>query len=167
MNVKAKGNKFEREIAEKLSLWLTKGAEKKAVWRSDSSGGTATMLAKKNEEQRYAIANSGDLKSVCDRGLYPLVDTYFDNFVVETKHYKSIDFYPPFNKVLTSFFDACIREKEVTKKKSVLIIKANNRKVLYCQEPGALNLKNVQMSITYKDLKLDVFLLDDVISEEL
>ena len=166
VNGKQKGNSFERKISEALSLWLTDGAEKRAVWRSDTSGGAATVWAKKKEEARYVLANSGDIKQVADKGLYDKLDKYFERFVVECKSYKEIELYPPFNKTLTNWFDQLIREKETTGKKAVLIAKANNRKVLYCQEKEDQhpNTPKPLLTIYYKDLELNVFLFDDVVT---
>lgn len=164
-NPKAKGNTFERDIAEKLSLWLTDGKEKRAAWRSDTSGAAATIWAKKKQEARYVKANAGDIIKIAERDLYPELDKFFDTFVVECKHYKEIDFYPPYNKTLTNFYDACLKEKEATGKASVLILKANNRKVLYCQEPNEYKPKAAKLStIYYKTLVLDVYLLDEVLA---
>jgi len=165
-NPKQKGNNFERDIAEKLSLWLTKGEEKRACWRSDTSGASATIWAKKKEEARYVQANAGDIVKIAEKGLYEDLDKFFDTFVIECKHYKEIDFYPPFNKTLTNFFDACLREKEATGKSSILILKANNRKVLFCQEQNTYHRPNaaIYMTLHYKTLTLDAYLFDDVVT---
>jgi hypothetical protein len=165
MNVKAKGNTFEREVSEKLSIWLTNGKEKRACWRSDTSGASATNWAKKKQEARYVQANMGDIRQLAEKGLYPKLDTFFKKYVVECKHYAKIDFYPPFNKTLTKFYEACLAEKAATDKKAVLILKANNRKVLFCQE-GADYSPNINpyFSIYYKTLVLPVYLFDDVVS---
>jgi hypothetical protein len=165
-NPKAKGNNFERDISEKLSLWLTKGEEKRGCWRSDTSGAAATIWAKKNQEARYVLANSGDIKQIADKGLYPELDKFFQTFVVECKHYKEIDIYPPFNKVLTTWFDQLIREKEATGKWASLIFKANNRKVIFAQEPNSYHhpTANKLVTIYYRHLTLDLYLLDEVIN---
>lgn len=164
-NPKQKGNTFERQIAEALSLKLTDGKEKRAAWRSDTSGAAATVWAKKGQEARYVQANAGDIKQVADKGLYDKLDKFFDTFVVECKSYAKIDFYPPFNKTLTNWFDQLIREKEATDKKALLIVKANNRKILYCQEPDDLHPNASKLfSLYYKTLTLDVYLFDDVVT---
>lgn len=165
-NPKAKGNSFERSIAEQLSLWLTDKTEKRACWRSDTSGAAATVWAKKKEEARYVKANAGDIKHIAERGLYPKLDAFFDEFVVECKHYREIDFYPPYNKTLTNFFNACLREKAATGKKAVLILKANNRKILFCvdtQSDYDIAAKKL-MTVYHDELSLNVFLLEDVVA---
>lgn len=161
INSKGKGNAFERQIAEELSVWLTNGEAKRACWRSDTSGAAATILAKKGKEERYVKANAGDIRQVEDKGLHPKLDSFFNTFVVECKAYKKIDFYPPYNGTLATFLEACIREKENTGKKAVLILKANNRKILYCQEPDDSHPVVPLMTLYYKDLKMDVAILED------
>lgn len=166
MDSKNKGNTFERDVAEKLSLWLTDQKEKRAAWRSDTSGGAATIWSKKKQEERYVKANAGDIRQIMEKGVYPKLDDFFDNFVVECKAYKNIEFYPPFNKTLQSFFEACIKEQQITHKHPVLILKANNKKQLFCIAPNEVfkPKANKLMTLYHKDLTLDVYLLDDVLS---
>ncbi len=45
-----KGSGFEREIAKKLSLWWTEGENEDVFWRSQASGGRATMRKKKDKD---------------------------------------------------------------------------------------------------------------------
>ena len=166
VNGKQKGNTFERKISESLSLWLTKGKEKRACWRSDTSGASATIWAKKGQEARYVQANAGDIRQIADKGLYEELDNFFNSFVIECKSYAKVDFYPPFNKTLTDWFEQLIKEKESTGKNALLIVKANNRKILYCQEPTKdHHLESPKLfTIYYKTLTLDVYLFDDVVS---
>ena len=91
------------------------------------------------------------------------LDKFFDTFVVECKSYAKVDFYPPFNKTLTTWFDQLIREKENTGKKALLIVKANNRKILYCSEEK-IEGKSLQLTTTYKDLTLYCYLFDEITS---
>lgn len=164
MNSKNKGNTFERKISESLSLWLTKGEEKRACWRSDTSGAAATIWAKKGQEARYVQANAGDIRQIADKGLYEELDNFFSTFVIECKSYAKVDFYPPFNKTLTDWFDQLLKEKETTGKKALLIVKSNNRKILYCSE---LEVKDTsaQLTIYYKELRLNCYLFDDIVSK--
>ena len=165
-NPKNKGNTFERDIAEKLSLWLTKGAEKRGCWRSDTSGAAATIWAKKKEEARYVLANSGDIKQIADKGIYSELDKFFETFVIECKSYAKIDLYPPFNKIQTNWFDQLLKEKDATGKKAALIFKGNNRKIIFAQEPNSYHhpAATKQMTLYYKELTLDLYLLDEVIN---
>lgn len=166
MNSKGKGNKFERDVASALSFWLTEGEETRACWRSDTSGAAATIWAKKNKEARYVQANAGDIRKIAEKGLYPKLDAFFDKYVVECKHYKLVDFYPPYNATLVKFFEACIAERKSTGKKPILIIKGNNRKILFCEE-GVNPRPELQSYFTlyYKDLTLTVYLFDDVVKQ--
>lgn len=165
INSKGKGNAFERNISDALSLWLTDGAAKRACWRSDTSGAAATVLAKKGQEERYVKANAGDIRQVEQKGIYPKLDVFFDTFVVECKAYKEIDFYPPYNGNLAMFFEACLREKATTGKKAVLILKANSRKILYLQERDVDHPVASVMTVYYKDLIMDVCLFDTLIKK--
>jgi hypothetical protein len=164
MNSKNKGNTFERQVSERLSLWLTKGKEKRACWRSDTSGAAATVWAKKGQEERYVQANAGDIRQIADKGLYPDLDLFFETFVIECKAYKEVDFYPPFNKQITTWLDQLIKEKETTGKKALLIVKANNRKVLFCQErTDQTPNDNPLFSLYYKGLTLDIHMFDEMV----
>lgn len=162
-NPKNKGNTFERQISETLSLWLTNGEQKRACWRSDTSGASATFWTKKGEEASYVQANAGDIRQLADKKAYPTLDKFFETFVVECKSYNKIDFYPPFNKTLLNWFDQLLKEKNSTGKKALLIAKANNRKVLFCSETIQPD-KTVQLIIKHKELSLYCYLLDDMIS---
>lgn len=163
-NPKQKGNTFERTIAEALSLWLTEGEEKRACWRSDTSGAAATVWAKKGQESRYVQANAGDIRQTADKGIYEKLDKFFETFVIECKSYAAIDFYPPYTKTITNWFDQLLKEKETTGKKALLIAKGNHRKVLYCQEPDDLHPNAPKlMTLYYKTLTLDIYLFDDAV----
>lgn len=166
MNSKNKGNTFERKVSETLSLWLTGNKEKRACWRSDTSGASATIWAKKGQESRYVQANAGDIRQIADKGLYTRLDKFFNTFVIECKSYSKVDFYPPFNKTITDWFDQLIKEKEATGKKALLIVKGNNRKILFCQEPSEefQHKSSKLFSLYYKSLTLDVYLFDDVVA---
>lgn len=163
INSKAKGNKFERDISEGLSLWLTEGKEKRACWRSDSSGASATNWAKKGMEQRYVSSNAGDIRKIVEKGVYPLIDDFFDTYCVELKHYKEVDFYPPLSKVTLSLFESAYGDRTNSGKKVVLIIKANNRKILWFSEDAITN-KVCHIKVPYKDIEFKGYLYDEVIS---
>ncbi len=166
MNVKQKGNTFERKICEQLSLWLTGGQEGRGCWRSDTSGAAATILARKGKEKKYVEKNAGDIRQVLDKGDYPLLDNFFETFVVECKHYKKIEFYPPMNGTLRSFMDACIAESETTGKKAILILRANNRKIMLFS-PNSELVENLPPSISlyYQGLKMDGYILEELIKQ--
>lgn len=54
------GASFEREIAKKMSLWLTGGNDENCVWRSKSSGGRATYQRRRYGEHNK-VYDFGDL----------------------------------------------------------------------------------------------------------
>lgn len=166
VNSKAKGNTFERNVSGALSSWLTDGKETRACWRSDSSGASATIWSRKGREQKYVQANAGDIRKVAEKGEYPALDNFFETYVVECKAYKEIDFYPPFGGTLVKFFEACIAEKKATGKKAVLILKGNNRKILYLHDTSAPHPDaSPYFTLSYKDLQLTVYLFDDVVKK--
>jgi len=165
INSKAKGNKFERDVSEKLSLWLTDNKEKRACWRSDSSGASATNWAKKGTELRYVKANAGDIRKIVEKGDYPKLDNFFDTYVVECKHYKKIDFYPPFDGTLTKFFKQAIAERAATSKRIALILKANNKKTLICLEGDDCFIgPKPAFKVFYEDIVLGVFQFEEVVA---
>ena len=163
INSKAKGNKFERDISTGLSTWLTKGKETRACWRSDSSGAAATNWAKKGLESRYVKSQAGDIRKVVEKGVYPELDDFFDNYCVEIKHYKKVDFYPPLSKLTLSLFDSAYLDRSNSGKKVILIIKANNRQILWFSEDTILNL-TCHIEIPYKDILFKGYLYDDVLN---
>lgn len=83
MNSKAKGNKFERMISKKLSLYLTNNKKDDTIWRSISSGAFATNKQKKGIK---SLHNVGDLSSTSDES-----KLFIDIFNIECKSYKSVD----------------------------------------------------------------------------
>lgn len=129
-NSKNKGNSFERLICKKLSLFLTDNQDERICWRTSSSGGTSTNLKKKNNKSSFVEKNEGDIAQTVDKGVYPNVDLFFEDFIVECKAYKTIDFYPPLKGNLKEFIDQCKRQIAGTKKHFFLIAKANNRKIM-------------------------------------
>lgn len=161
INSKGKGNAFERKISEELSMWLTEGQSTRGCWRSDTSGAAATILARKGKEQSYVQLNAGDIRQVEDKGIYPKLDEFFKTFVIECKAYKKIEFYPPYKGELATFLEACINERKNSNKKAVLILKANNRKILYCQERDDKHPVVPLMTLYYKDLVMDVAILEE------
>lgn len=131
MNSKVKGNAFERKVSKIISKWLTDGKEDHAVWRTDSSGGMATIMSRKKAGSNYVKQNAGDIRPIVRKGEYPILDHFFDNHCLEAKHYKKISFYPPYNGDTSSFFDAGIAQAEMTGKNPVIIMRSNNKPILY------------------------------------
>lgn len=67
---KQKGNKFERDICKKLSLWWSNDDRDDIFWRSQTSGGRATQRAAKG---KHTFGQSGDIAAVDPIG-QPLID---------------------------------------------------------------------------------------------
>ena len=72
-----KGSPFERDIARKLSLWLSSGVADDWFWRTAGSGGRATNRAK----QGKATANGGG--DIC--GQTKEAQDLLNDFVIEAK----------------------------------------------------------------------------------
>ena len=75
---KRKGGAFERRMAKRLSLWWTGGERDDVIWRTQLSGGRATVRGRKGKtsEGQY-----GDL-TYTD----PIAKPLFDLCVIECKH---------------------------------------------------------------------------------
>lgn len=84
MNNKAKGSQFERDMAKKLSLWLSDGERDDLLWRSHSSGGRATQRQNAGLDTE---GQHGDLTSTSDLG-----KKLIDRYSIELKRIKDIDF---------------------------------------------------------------------------
>jgi hypothetical protein len=78
-NNKTRANRWERESARILSLWLSKGKRKDLFWRTNSSGAKGTVTKEKN--------HSGDIVAVDDRGKW-----FQERFLVEAKWKKDFSF---------------------------------------------------------------------------
>lgn len=78
-----KGASFERRICKELSLWVSRGKRRDIFWRSAMSGGRATVAMKGGVK---LSAQAGDVSAV-DR----LGGLFIETFLVECKHYRSLD----------------------------------------------------------------------------
>jgi hypothetical protein len=76
-----KGKPFEREIATKISLWLTNGAHDDQVWHTGSSGARGTVRTKNLKSASKEII--GDLTATIEAS--PLVKKFFNCFSCELK----------------------------------------------------------------------------------
>lgn len=78
----AKGASFEREVAKRLSKWISKDETDALLWRSAMSGGRATLQRRKgvmNQKQ------AGDLSAISADG-----ERFLDSFLIECKFYKNL-----------------------------------------------------------------------------
>jgi hypothetical protein len=82
VNGKAKGGQYEREVARRLSKWISGGSREDLIWRSNSSGGQFSQKAKTTGGYSN---QAGDLTSID-----PMSTWFMDRFVVEIKTYKDL-----------------------------------------------------------------------------
>ena len=73
----AKGGQFERDIAKKLSLWWTGEEDDNVFWRTQNSGGRATIRRKKGKE------TTGDVSDL--KATNPIGQPLMDFFAMELK----------------------------------------------------------------------------------
>ncbi len=120
VNGKLKGGVFEREIAKKLSLWITGTSETNVLWRTAGSGGRATQSYKTGEKQEAQIGDIG--------AIHPAGHWFQQHFVVEAKHYKDLDLVPFLFKgkgLLTKFWEKLVSESNIYSRFPLLIGKQN------------------------------------------
>jgi hypothetical protein len=67
-----KGSKYERDMCKKLSLWWTEGERDDVFWRSQASGGRATIRGRKGAA---TAGQYGDVAAVDPVGK-PLIDAF-------------------------------------------------------------------------------------------
>lgn len=145
----AKGGDFERSVSNDLSLWLTQGQMKDAVWHTSGSGGRATQRRKKETVKQY---DYGDL-----RPDHNSVNYFFDIFSCELKtgyqkkntwtntkwSFNDIIDSKQKNTIFESFWSQCSSDAKSSKREPILIFRRNN------------SLKCIAM---YKDI-YDTFIL--------
>ena len=79
---KEKGSEFERKVGRDLSLWLSRGRRSDLFRRTVLSGGQWTAAAQRQTQR----GEPGDLGAN-----HPAAFEFLDKFVIECKHWKSID----------------------------------------------------------------------------
>lgn len=121
-NSKAIGNNYEREVARKLSLWITNNENDDVVWRDLGSGARATARAKKGKDTiRHGDFVPTDLN----------YKWLFDLFCIDSKSYK--EWNPLFineknmksNSILNQWIKVC---KEAQGKIPMMICHIRDRK---------------------------------------
>ena len=126
-NPKTKGGAFEREVAKKLSLWLSDGQSADLLWRSAMSGGRHTFALKSGLMHK---AQAGDLSSIDARS-----QQFIDTFCVECKFYKDINiksFLFGGKSGVMSFWEQVKRDAGSVNKRPLLIVKQNFQPELIC-----------------------------------
>lgn len=173
INSKAKGSGFEREIAKKISLWLTNNQRDDTVWRSISSGSFATNKKKKGEISKHSV---GDLMSVSEES-----KLFFDIFNIECKNYKEVDLYHIFtdNCIIIEWYEKlyndCLFNYKQNKnnyfKNPMIIYKQKYKPILCVINEHIYNIINNYSSYKIYSIKFDttieklnIFKFDDLLS---
>jgi hypothetical protein len=163
---KRKGGNYERQIAKRLSLWITQGKNENGLWRSSSSGATATIGKKKGEINPYQC---GDLCAVS-----PDCYNFAEKIYVEIKSYKQLNITNfIFNRpsILEKFWKIALQESKDYNKEPIIVAKENNfpeliifRKKLFDnllpqQHFSKIEIKNGGTYIAFLDEFLKCFIL--------
>lgn len=121
---KEKGSAYERNICQRLSLWVSQDKRTDVFWRSAMSGGRATLQAQRKHGKKFD-AQAGDISAI-----HPLGALLIDHFVVDSKHYKD------FNTAglifgqqgdLMPLWAKLVEEADGVKKEPMLICKQNRK----------------------------------------
>jgi hypothetical protein len=164
---KAKGSKFEREVCQKLSLWVTGGEKRDVFWRSAMSGGRATVGAKSGRDH---ARQAGDVCAVAPEG-HALTGTYY----IECKFVRSLrlDRFLLGSGPLAAFWRVAAREADRYGRAPLLIAKQNGGKVLALVDESLhllhFNEAARPIATVYVDLPkikrvaVDVYFFDDLV----
>lgn len=159
---KRKGGNYERQIARKLSLWITQDKNENGLWRSSSSGATATINKKKGNINPYQC---GDLCAVS-------ADCYgfAEKIYVEIKSYKKLsiaNFIFNRSSILKKFWDVAKKESKEYNKEPIIIAKENNFPELIIFQPTFFKLVIPYKTFTKVEIKnggIYIALLDEFLS---
>ena len=125
---KNKGSSFERDTAERLSLWLSDGEQRDLLARSEGSGARFTCSTKRGNP----VGAAGDLMAV-----HPLAWKFCSEYVIECKHWRDLELHAfLFNYGL--LYDALkkvMEEASSQKKQWMLIAKQNHKQTLLFISP--------------------------------
>lgn len=158
MNPKVKGGTYEREIAKKLSLWVTNLASDDLFWRSAMSGGRGTLRKSDN-----AV---GDICAIDPRGAKICQELFF-----ECKHLKeaSLDSTIRGKGPIYDFWNTAVKQARSHSRFPVLIVKKNNLPDLFItcnmvvsylqKRPRAIINSNGDGNYT-----MNVYLLKDILA---
>lgn len=116
-NSKAKGSAFEREIAKRLTFWLTGQSKEMCFWRSSNSGGTFTTNKGATREMSGDLSGlTADAMKICDLINFELKTGYdsadLNLFLKENK-----------NEVLKNFWEQSCRDAKLTNKEPLVIFR--------------------------------------------
>lgn len=136
---KLKGNKKEKEVSKKLSLWITKNERDDIFYKSQSSGARYTIRKKLSNKETYN--QDGDITST-----HPIGDLFIKKIRIEVKHYKNIDLWSLLThtkeKNIYNWFSEYLKVSEENNKSLILIIVQNYKPELFvCNKKLAVYLK--------------------------
>jgi hypothetical protein len=116
---KGKGSAFEREVAKKLSLWISNGQRTDLFWRSASSGAMFTSAKGGFSSQ------AGDIAAIDEMGI-----PFLSKWVIECKRYKKIgleSFLYGQPSLLSNFWEKHMNLATQLNKQPMLIFKEDRR----------------------------------------
>lgn len=143
----AKGSAFEREVAKKLSLWVTNGEDKYVFCRRSGSGGA--------QRDKQGFTNfTGDI--FADKAIGKKLT---DAISFELKFYKNLDgdvfnlLTGRISKQMQSFIEQAQTDSAIHNRKFFLIVKANNRQAFILTDfVKGLKSLNKKCNISYSVL---------------
>lgn len=153
-----KGSSFEREIAKKLSLWITGGKQGDCLWRTPSSGGRATVAYRKGEEVRQA----GDLCAMTPEAYQFCADLF-----LELKHLKKCSLTQSLSGKgdLVRIWVKLVKQSKDHLRFPVLILRQNRKPTLFITGATVARMLSARTRGTIRNPVLDMHILffDEVI----
>lgn len=154
---KSKGGAFEREIAKKLSLWLSSGVNEDVLWRSAGSGSRSTV----GQRTGKVLGNhAGDL--VCND---PCGQSFIKQFYLELKFYKDLQYEGLLSGKghLVKFWLEAQKQAAIYQKRPMLIAKQNMQPTVVCLDrTGIRFLGFPEVTISAPRLNLYIILFDEL-----
>lgn len=133
-----KGAAFERDICQRLSMWVSNLTRQDVYWRSSMSGGRATIKSKGKARAEFS-AHSGDVAATHSMGHLLL-----ELFVVDCKHYKTLDIHlPAFGRgrgVMIPQWEKLVAEADRDKKCPLMVAKQNRQPPMVFTDSVGLRL---------------------------
>lgn len=166
-----KGQEFEREVAKRLSLWLTSGERDDLFWRSAMSGGRATLQSRRGAaiHRRRASPNKaqlGDLSAIDPLG----EELLLRHVIVECKFREDVEFVAGFLKGtgrLLSWWNKEVEKAEATKSRDPFMVVRENRQptvlLTTARAADALGIVGPIMTLNLWPMDPFVFLFDEII----
>lgn len=152
-----KGFEYEREVAKKLSRWLTNGATQDCIWRTPGSGARSHVL-----QGSAAAQTSGDLMLLDPS--YPVARDFCDTFVVELKRRRILDWGLWLHQDQGEFpewWSKLCKEAARVQRCPMLIARAD-RKPAVCMVPSIIAEEHLPR-ICWRNMDVQAFLLEDLL----